>query len=167
MNPRRLTIEAWRDTLLFVTRELDVRIGGPPEDLLASNRRTLYGKVSRSGDAFESDEFLRLFDFPIPRGSQAQRATSTVPQQFLFMLNSPFMIQRAKAFARRLEDEVDEDSRRIERAYGLLYGRPPTQLELRLGLDFVTRKDSDKDQLTLWQQYAQALLSANELMHVE
>ena len=84
MNPRRLDVEAWRDSLLAVTGELDRTLGGPPIDnIAAARRRTLYAKVSRNGDQFASDVFLRLFDFPIMRATVAQRPTSIVPQQLL------------------------------------------------------------------------------------
>jgi hypothetical protein len=60
MNPRRLDVEAWRDSLLAVTGELDRAAGGPPTDRIDSRRRTLYFTVSRNGDRFASDAFLRL-----------------------------------------------------------------------------------------------------------
>tara|TARA_B100000029_G_C17471395_1_gene922116 strand:- start:372 stop:1247 length:876 start_codon:yes stop_codon:yes gene_type:complete len=110
----------------------------------------MYYKVSRAGDRFGTDTFLRLFDFPIPRATIAKRPQSTVPQQYLFLLNSPMMIDRARAFAARLKKEASTDSARIERAYRLLYGRSPTPLEAQLGLDFLegdeTGKPSDKPQ---------------------
>jgi len=138
MNPRRLDVEAWRDSLLQVTGELDQQFGGPPtEQLLGSRRRTLYTVISRNRDRFESDEFLKLFDFPTPRATSAQRKTSTVPQQFLFMLNSSFMINRAKALAARLEASATDDATRIENAYQLLFSRPPSRSERTLALAFL------------------------------
>ena len=79
MNPRRLDVEAWRDALLAVTGELDLTSAGPPTDRLDSPRRTLYFRVSRNGDQFATDHFLRLFDFPMMRASVARRPTSIVP----------------------------------------------------------------------------------------
>ena len=138
MNPRRLEVEAWRDSLLLVSGELDQRQGGPPtEKLLGSRRRTLYTVISRNRDRFESDEFLKLFDFPAPRATSAGRKTSTVPQQFLFMLNSQFMVNRAKALARRLESSAPDDSTRIDNAYQLLFGRQPSSSERAMGLAFL------------------------------
>ncbi|MEO2023405.1 MAG: PSD1 and planctomycete cytochrome C domain-containing protein, partial [Pirellulaceae bacterium] len=145
MNPRRLDVEAWRDSLLQVTGELDQHFGGPPtEQLLGSRRRTLYTVISRNRDRFESDEFLKLFDFPTPRATSAQRKTSTVPQQFLFMLNSTFMIDRAKALAARLEASANDDATRIDNAYQLLYGRQPSSGERTLGLAFLEPKIATK-----------------------
>jgi mono/diheme cytochrome c family protein len=167
MNPRQLEVEAWRDSLLAVTGELDRSIGGPPtERLLESNRRTLYGTISRNGDRFASDEFLRLFDFPAPRSTSEQRSASTVPQQHLFMMNSAFMSARAKALAARLLTESIEDRVRIERGYQLLYSRPPNPEELELGLAFLGKSKGDKS-LLQWEFYVQVLLSAHEFRQVQ
>ncbi|MEZ6106129.1 MAG: DUF1549 and DUF1553 domain-containing protein [Pirellulaceae bacterium] len=145
-NPRRLDVEAWRDSLLAVTGELDPSQGGPPiDDITASTRRTLYARVSRAGDRFRSDLFLRTFDFPLMQSSVEQRPTSIVPQQYLFMLNSDFFAARARAFARRLEAEATTVDERIRLAYALLYGRAPTEQELRLGRLFVSGGLIDSD----------------------
>ncbi len=70
MNPRKLEVEAWRDSLLAVTGELDRTLGGSPTaDILQSPRRTLYTTISRIEIAL-SDEFLDV-DFLAP----ARRST--------------------------------------------------------------------------------------------
>jgi hypothetical protein len=169
MNPRRLDVESWRDTLLFVTGELDVTVGGPPVDsLLQSRRRTLYGAISRNGDRFASDAFLRLFDFPLPRGTSEGRKTSVIPQQALFLMNSPFMAERAIAFAARLEADSTTEDERVKEAYALLFGRQPSAEEQELALEFLNTsvESTGTGKLTAWQQYAQVLLSSNELMHL-
>ena len=143
--PRRLDVEAWRDSLLSVTGELKLNLGGPPtEDLRGSRRRTMYYKVSRNGDRFATDFFLRLFDFPIPRATIAKRPLSTVPQQYLFLLNSPMIIDRARALATRLKQHAGDDSARIDRAYHLLYGRSPTPVEAQLAHDFLGSRPAEK-----------------------
>ena len=137
-TPRRLDVEAWRDSLLSVTGELKLDLGGAPtEDLRGSRRRTMYYKISRLGDRFATDNFLRLFDFPIPRATVAKRPQSTVPQQYLFMLNSPMMIDRARSLVARLKSSGGDESQRIDRAYQLLFGRSPTPLEQQLARDFL------------------------------
>ena len=99
-----MDVEAWRDSLLSVTGELDSSLGGPSHhNIIETKRRTLYAKVGRNGDVFGSDVFLRLFDFPLMRATVEQRPSSIVPQQFLFFMNSSFMIQRAKALVGRLK----------------------------------------------------------------
>jgi len=163
MNPRRMDAETWRDSLLAVTGELDLTVGGPAvADIVGSNRRTLYARVSRN-NPLASDEFLRLFDFPIPRATNAKRTANVIPQQFLFMLNSQFMLMRAKALVDRLQAETGPDTARIERAYTLLYGRRPSEEELREATVFLASGDSAVGR---WQQYCQVLLSSNEFMYI-
>ena len=162
MNPRRMDAETWRDSLLAVTGELELSIGGVSIDnILVSNRRTLYAKVSRN-DPLESDKFLRMFDFPIPRASSAKRTSHVIPQQFLFMMNSQFMLDRAEALARRLREEADEVEERITKAYALLYSRRPTDSELRVAIRYLD-SETPRDR---WQQYCHVLLSSNEFMYV-
>jgi hypothetical protein len=166
MNPRRKDVESWRDSILSITGELDESLGGPPvENILNSSRRTIYAKVSRNGDRFASDEFLRLFDFPIMRATINKRPKSIVPQQYLFMLNSPFMIERARKLTQRVEQTSDDESERIQHLYRLLYGRFPSPAEIALAQDYLTHTETENG-LTPWGQYAQVLLSANELMTV-
>ncbi len=161
MSPRRLEVEAWRDSLLTVTGELDRMVGGHPvKDILTSPRRTLYAAISRNGDKLPSDEFMRLFDFPSARGVASKRSVTTVPQQSLFLLNSPFMVARGKAFAIRVTREARTTDERIDRAYALLYGRQPTAEERQLAQTFLGAGDE------AWPRYAQALLSSYELFQV-
>ena len=167
MNPRRMDVESWRDSLLAVTRELDLEVGGPPvDDITGSNRRTLYAKVSRNGDQSGSDQFLRLFDFPIMRATVPERSASIVPQQFLFLMNSPFMVDRAKALSKRLESESADDSEKIGHAYRLLFSRFPTEEETLMGLRFLQSDSPSGSELTPWERYGQVLMSSNEFMYV-
>lgn len=166
MSPRRMDVEAWRDSLLAVCDELDPSLGGPSHNnIIESKRRTLYAKVGRNGDAFGSDVFLRLFDFPLMRATVEQRPTSIVPQQFLFFLNSSFMIARSKALVERLHKISDADVVRIENAYELLFSRRPEAEEIEMGLQFIN-SGSDGNELSNWDRYAQVLLSSNEFMFV-
>ncbi|MCP4849639.1 MAG: DUF1549 domain-containing protein [Verrucomicrobiaceae bacterium] len=161
--PRKLEVEAWRDTLLAVTGELDRTIGGPPvAEILSSNRRTLYATISRTGDRFRSDAFLRLFDFPAAVSTSAKRSTSTVPQQYLFMMNSSFMNSRAASLGTWLHTQDSEIGHRIELVYNKLYSRPPEAVEKELARDWL----GDSPSHEAWNQYAQVLLSAHELIQI-
>lgn len=166
MNPRRMDVETWRDSLLVVTGELNSTLGGPSIDnIVNSPRRTIYSRISRN-NPLVSDQFLRLFDFPIPRGSASKRTTNVVPQQFLFMMNSPFMLNRARAFAKRIEETAKDLNIQIEWAYLSLYGRRPTSRELQVAKDYLQSESSSTQGLNRWQQYCQVLLSANEFMYI-
>ena len=164
MNPRKLDVENWRDSLLFASGELDDTIGGAPTtNILNSPRRTIYSKISRSGDRFASDAFLRLFDFPAPQSTSAQRSESIVPQQYLFMMNSPFMVKRAEALAKELRKVVDHEDR-IQAAYERLFNRPVEPPELKAGLAFL---GSPEESPAKWSQYSQVLLSSHEFLQIQ
>ncbi|MEQ1826775.1 MAG: DUF1553 domain-containing protein [Pirellula sp.] len=166
MSRRRLDVEAWRDALLDVSGKLDRTVGGPSTDLADANnvRRTIYARVSRH----ELDSLLRLFDFPDANITSEKRSETTVPQQQLFVLNSPFMVEQAKAFSARVHSEAaDNDEARIKHAFLLAYSRPVTDIELELGLAYLGIKSDDQNKLTRWEQYSQVLLAANEFMYLD
>jgi len=173
MNRRRLDVEAWRDALLAVSGNLDLTLGGPSGNLADSNyrRRTFYGAVSRH----DLNPLLRLFDFPDPNITSDRRTSTTVPLQQLFILNSDFLVQQARALAKRVNASgSSSEPDRIRSAFLLLFGREPSEAETELGLVFLQaepfKDDSGKplmSQLSPWEQYAQVLLSANEFLYID
>ncbi len=171
MQRTRLDVESWRDALLTVSGLLDPSLGGPSFQLsdASSRRRTVYAKVSRHDLA----SLLRLFDFPDANITSDKRTETTVPQQQLFVLNSPFMSQQAKAFAKRLQADagLPDEASRIQRAYQLAYGRAATDVEMDLIQGYLGEKDSVETQaqnkLTRWERVAHTLLSSNEFLYVD
>jgi hypothetical protein len=169
-TPRRLDFEAWRDAMLAVAGRLDPQVGGPPfldptgkaqlqpEDP-ANRRRTLYSFISR----FKPNPTLTLFDFPEPNVTSDGRTATTIPQQQLFVLNSPFVLASAKAFAARVEQAGADDGARLRLGWALAYGRPPTDREATFARDFLRATATDPgDGLRPWEQLCHALLTANE-----
>ena len=167
MDPRRMDVETWRDALLSVTQELDASLGGPSqEDITQSARRTLYAKTSRN-DPTASDRFLRLFNFPIPRASAAKRTQNIVPQQFLFMLNSPFMLERAQKLTLSFEASSLSLEVRIDQLHETLFGRRAEQREVEHALSFLKDFEIEKEhELSAWAAYCQVLLCSNEFMFI-
>ena len=96
-----------------------------------------------------------------------KRSVTSTPIQKLFVLNSPFMIEQAKALADRLAKEAMDggDEGRIQRAYELVFARKPTAEELRLGIEFLQEPENQK--MPRWQQYAQILIASNEALYVD
>jgi len=132
-NRKRLEAEQLRDAVLLVSGNLDRSPGGPSVDLSpAFTRRTVYGKVSR----YKLDEYLQLFDFPAPNISAEKRFTTTVPLQRLFLMNSDFMQAEAEELAKRVAAEPDNRSR-IRKIYQLVYGRDPSEQEIKLGIEYL------------------------------
>jgi hypothetical protein len=172
MNRRRLDFESMRDTYLEVAGQLDQRIGGRPTDVVGNagnGRRTVYGLVDRQS----VPGVYRAFDFASPDQSAERRPQTTTPQQALFALNSPFMIECAKNLAARWEMiEGSDSARRLTFYYRFLFARLPNAHEMRTGLDFVASVEhstgtAEKSQLDAWQQLAQVLLLTNEMMFID
>jgi hypothetical protein len=172
MNPTRLDFEAMRDSLLAVSGELDVTLGGKPTDLLGK-RRSIYTKIDRQFvPAME-----RIFDFACPDLHIPQRTATTVPQQALFFMNAPFVADRAHALVQRPEITGTRDgSERIRNLYRIVYQRDPTERQLAAGLSFIHDAESAPDEspstkgapsLDPWTTYAQVLLMSNEFLFVD
>lgn len=93
-----MDFEALRDSMPVVAGRLDTRPGGPPFEFGAhpsSPRRTLYAYVSRE----HLSALMRTFDFSNPEEHTPQRHLTTVPQQALFLPNSPFLAEQARSLA--------------------------------------------------------------------
>ncbi len=154
----RLDAEALRDSMLSVAGKLDPTIGGPPrpfgDDL---HRRAIYGYVSRT----QPDRSMELFNFPDPNTTSAQRMRTQGPMQRLYFLNNEFVVEQAAALAERINSAVaGGDAAKIRWAYEVLYARPPSEAEIRLGLEYLAAGDE------AWPRYAQALIGAGEFRSV-
>jgi uncharacterized protein DUF1553 len=163
MNRRRLTIEQWRDTALFVAGELTWEQGRGLDLSDPANRlRTVFARVSR----MKLNDLLMQFDYPDANVHAEKRSVTTTPMQKLFMLNSPFVLARAKALAARFtEKSAENDESRVQNAYRLLYSREPDSTEMTLALEFLHKPT--RAEMPRWQQYAQMLLASNELLYVD
>ena len=163
MNRRRLTVEQWRDAVLFVSGQLDFSGGKSLElDDPANHRRTLQARISR----LKLDDLLMQLDYPDANVHAEKRTVSTTATQKLFMLNSPFMITQAHALADRLTaDPKENNARRIQNSYRLLFGREPEKSETELALAFLRKPDASE--MSRWEQYAQLLLVSNEMLYVD
>lgn len=137
MTRRRHDLEAMRDSLLQAAGGLDIKMGGISVDIAEepfSRRRTVYGFVERQN----LDSVFRTFDFANPETSNAQRFSTTVPQQALFLMNSPFAIEQARKLAAR-EDvkSVADPQARAARMYELAVQRRATRDELTAAENFI------------------------------
>jgi hypothetical protein len=146
-------VEAYRDSLLEACGTLDAAVGGPSTDLdLPENtRRTVYGRVSRSN----LNTLLRLYDFPSANLHSPERELTTTPLQQLFVMNSPFIQAQAEALVKRVESEADAPAK-VRAMYRRVLARDPSAKELDLAISYLNGATP--------QQYAQALLSSNEVI---
>jgi hypothetical protein len=193
-NPQRLDFESMRDSVLSVSGGLDPALRGRPVMIAEapfSTRRTVYGFIDRQN----LDGLYRTFDFAVPDATSPRRFVTTVPQQALFLMNSPFLHQQARLLAARVGQEgqlasssssaesLADPAERVRKLYLRALGRPPEADELALGVEFVRRQSATKSAdfgkwkallpangeplLSPWEQLAQVLLLTNEFMFVD
>jgi hypothetical protein len=193
-NRQRLDFEAMRDSLLAVSGALDSRIGGPTVETASpslSNRRTLYGFIDRQN----LDGLYRTFDFAVPDASSPRRFVTTVPQQALFLMNSPFLHQQARSLTTSIATRTGGDSDQngggqgesaaefARQLYRRVLGRLPEPDELALARRFLDGDSVARPAPSgAWRggqtlqgdlalappdQLAQVLLMSNEFMFVD
>ena len=163
MNRKRLDFEAMRDSVLSVSGNLTLKQGG--RSVHIANKpdarcRTVYGFVDRQN----LPNLFRTFDFAGPDTTCPQRFTTTVPQQALYLLNSPFIEAQAKRLSARSGVTSADDEERIRVIYRLVYQREPSAEELALAKGFV---DEFVPSVAAWERLGQALLVSNEMMFVD
>ncbi|MFM8470526.1 MAG: PSD1 and planctomycete cytochrome C domain-containing protein [Limisphaerales bacterium] len=138
-NRQRLDFEQLRDSLLLAAGKLDLATGGLPVDLTAqpfSGRRTVFVYIDRQN----LPAVFRTFDFASPDVSASQRYLTTVPQQALFLMNSPFVMQQAQALAAREEfKEFTTAEGRVAFLYETIYQRRPAADELAMAKKFLAQ----------------------------
>jgi hypothetical protein len=171
MNRRRLTAEELRDGLLSAADALDRTMKGPSVKEITGGRRTLYVTTVRS----DRSTYRMLFDAADPNAIVERRIDSTVAPQALFLLNHPFAMAQAKALAARVAKQTAaDDAARIQWLYAILYGRPATDREAKIGLAVLSRARDAGNQAgagpaaeQLWEPYCQILLCSNEFIYVD
>jgi Protein of unknown function (DUF1553)/Protein of unknown function (DUF1549) len=175
---RRLTAEELRDSLLAVSGRLNCKRGGRsvtvPVDPQLVNLLYKPSQWSVTPNAAEHDRrsiyllakrnlqvpFLEVFDLPTLQTSCGRRASSTHAPQALELLNGRLSNELARSFAERLRREAgDEPSRRIELAFQLVAGRPPSRREMELSRRFL-KAESLKE-------FALAMFNLNAFLYVE
>ncbi len=137
MNRRRLDFEAMRDTLLAVSGNLDLTQGGRGVEMTTEPptvRRTVYGFVERQN----LPGLFRTFDFASPDATSGQRFSTTVPQQALFLMNSPFVVDRAKGLLARPEIKtLKSEEQTIQQLYQIAFQRAADKDEVKLAQQFI------------------------------
>ena len=138
-NIRRMDFEEIRDSLLAIGGKLDETLGGKPVNLGSypySTRRTIYGFIDRHN----LPELYNQFDFANPDIETGRRYETIVPQQSLFLMNSPLVIEQAKSLVARSDfKELATDQERVKLLYELVYQRDPKPVEVQLGVTFVAQ----------------------------
>jgi hypothetical protein len=179
---RRLDAEALRDAMLAVSGALN-ESRPPPHPfpsitewgwtqhnqfraVYPSNHRSVYLMTQR----LVRHPYLGLFDGPDTNVTTEVRTRSTVPLQALYMMNSPFVSERAAGLAERLKKASADEGSRVALAYELAWNRPAGDDEIMEALAYLRRytdesrragasiEDADRE---AWASLARVMLTAN------
>jgi hypothetical protein len=152
---RRLRAEAIRDSMLVVTGELNLKMGGPGFDFFKTKgglsgfppvekfgpdklRRMIYSHKIR----MEQVPIFGAFDCPDAGQPTPQRTQSTTAIQALNLFNSDFVYDRAKAVAERIRSETGDDvNRQVSATFQLMLGRVPNKTEFAAAKSAVSQYD--------------------------
>jgi hypothetical protein len=184
----RLDAEETRDAILATAGQLDLSRAGPhpfppPEkwgwtqhnafkEVYSSRHRSVYQMTQR----LQRHPFFGLFDAQDTNTSTAERTSSTVPPQALFLMNNPFMVEQSEAFARRLLGNAPDAQACVEQAVRLAWGRPPTPAErermaryLEACRERLAEKavPEDRRELEARASLARVLFCSNEFVYVD
>jgi len=206
MPIRRLEAEVLRDSALAVSDELNLKPFGEAVPVMADRvgrfvvgkenlnagrpgavipmkgedlRRSIYIEARRSRPL----SVLAPFDLPRMEPNCTSRKASTVAPQALMLMNSQFAATRAKEFARRVENQADNEvAKQIQIAWQLAFASEPSEDELNEAISFVEAqtkhftanpppdsKDTKnvKPRQEALASFCHALLSSNRFLYID
>ena len=187
-NRQRLDAESIRDTLLFVSGDLDETSAAqhpfPPQNtwgwtqhnpfvaVYETRRRSVYLMQQR----LRKNPYLALFDGADPSSSTSVRLPSTTPLQALFVMNDPLAHGASAKFASRVIAATADEPGRIAAAYQLALNRAPEADESLACTEFLfsyreklsmLKTPTDQLDLKAWSALARVILSSNEFVFVD
>ena len=175
-QPRRLSAEELRDTLLALSQTLDYSTPTghpfPPTRNYTQhnpfranydhNHRSVFLMIQR----IQRRPLMALFDGADANASTGQRRLSNVPTQALYFLNNDFLHLQASALAKRLAKRSAESDGRIRLAHQLALGRPASEAEIAQVQEFITTYTAAADEARAWDAWCRVLLGSNEFLYV-
>jgi hypothetical protein len=185
MNPRRLEVEAIRDTMFSIagTLTFDRPHGVQVAGFGGKGREARLRGLTQEDEPYRSVYLPVLrsllwpmqetFDFPDPSQIKGKREVTTVSPQALFFLNGDLAAGLAeRAAARLLAEDHRDDGARVQAAWRRTLGRPPSQEETRAALGLIQDLASDSSgggeepQVSGWRGLFQALMATAEFRYL-
>jgi hypothetical protein len=186
-NPRRLSAEEVRDSILAVNGSLNRQLYGPsfyPElsaEVLAGqsrpgagwgnsspeqrDRRSVYIHVKRS----LLTPLLSAFDFPDPDLTCEDRFVTLQPGQALALLNSDFIHRQAKRLAASIDGDNSDDSQVVRDTIRAVLARQASEEEVREGIGLIEKLESEYGiaRPRAVQLYCMTVMNWNEFLFVD
>lgn len=168
----RLEAEIIRDAALSVAELLHTKMYGPPvrptqpAAAVSANYSKSTWTASKGADRFRRSVYtyqkrtapfamFTTFDASSGEACVAKRDTSNTPLQALTLMNDPMFLETAEAFGNRMAAAEGDVDRKITFGFRCLLTRIPTDIELRLLVEFY-QQHSD------WTAVARTLLCLDE-----
>ncbi|MEO1997708.1 MAG: PSD1 and planctomycete cytochrome C domain-containing protein [Planctomycetaceae bacterium] len=183
---KRIEAEAIRDAILTASGQINLQRpqgsvvtahrGKLIQDALTpdvihqpSHHRSVYLPILRNG----LPESLEVFDVADPSLVVGRRNVTIVPAQDLYLINSGFVIENSREFAKRILESVDDDEQRITAAYRWALSRAATEQEVSQARQFVREaiaslaatESAEENGLTAWAGFCQALFVSSEFRY--
>ena len=184
-SPRRLSAEQLRDALLATSGSLQLVSGGSPvwpdlpAEILQANPAFLDDNATRTKGWYPSPRerqsvrsvflvqkrtvrvpFMETFDLPENSTSCARRTGSTVAPQALSLLHSPLAVEASQELAKRVRQEVGNESEaQVRHVFRIALQREPKPEEHEACLRLLRRRSLP--------ELCRALINLNEFAYVD
>ncbi len=160
-NRRRLDFESLHDSVLSVSGNLDLKVGGPSVSFFTGkNRRAVYGYIDR----LDFPSLLATFDIPNPASSSVERTSTTVAPQALYLMNGPFVREAAKKVLNlNMIKEIKSADQKADAIMLAVLGRKPTAKEKLQMINFVMGSNENE----VWLDLTHGLFLTNEFAFVD
>ena len=173
---QRLSAEQLRDSILFTSDMLDLRLGGKSVPL--RNRQFVFDHTSIDHTKYESHRrtvylpiirnhlftLFEQFDFPDPTMPIGDRQTTTVSPQMLLLMNAPWVLESASHLAQSSSAIASDPTQRAQWLINKIFGRRATQTELQRIIEYVGIGATDEQ--IRWELVSQNLLISSESIYV-
>ncbi|MDA9857592.1 DUF1553 domain-containing protein [Rubripirellula sp.] len=171
--PRRLEAEAIRDSILLVSGNLNLKMGGPGFNLFQQRgglsgytpietfegeglRRMIYSHKIR----MQSVDVFGAFDCPDAGQMKPKRTYSITPTQSLGLFNSPMVLQQADVLAERVQSQCpDSIASQVDLVFRLALSRMPHDQERSQMVKFVEGEGL--------QQLCRVLFNTSEFLYIQ
>ncbi len=160
-NRRRLDFESLHDSVLSISGNLDLKLGGPSIPFFTGkNRRAVYGYIDR----LDFPSLLATFDIPNPASSSVERTSTTVAPQALYLMNGPFLREAAKKVLNlNAIKEIKSTDQKVDAIMLAVLGRKPTEKEKNQMINFVVGPNENE----AWLDLTHGLFLTNEFAFVD
>ncbi len=170
---RRLDAESIRDSILAVSGDLDLKLGGepipvphrivgemePPNGPVdGQRRRSIYLERRRNFP----QRFLSIFDRAPSQATKGTRDVTNVPAQSLALLNDPFVLEQAQRWGQRQMKSTSNVDERLAQMHAAALGRVGDAAELVALRSLL----GDASQEESWTLVALSLFNQKEFLYV-